>query len=737
KKSNVRSVSGFFVDSSNASRSDWRPIPAHANAPEPHKAHIVRGKPEHIWCYKSAEGTPLGYVYRFKTSDGGKVMFPLSWCRHNKTGAEEWRWMAFAVPRWLYGLDRLAAKPDSPVLIVEGEKCADAAAEQLPNFACISWPGGSKAANKADWSPLAGRDVIIWPDCDSQKNKAGEYLPFFEQPGMKAANQIAEILLAMGCCVRMLDIAQPGKKKSGWDIVDAISDGLTGNKLEKYVRDNSRVLPVQTTSGENNNCVDQCPTDEHYFSVPAIPGIDARDGTLNTRPLSELGNACRLYDLHKNNIRYIPEVSGFLIWTDGAWHWDLDGAAVRALAAKLPRIIYAEGLEHLQDAAAFAKWSRESQKARTIKASVSLFQDFQKVRMPLAHIDNDAYVVGICKGTRVIDLRTGLDKQATQQDYVTKTLAVDYIGDSQKATRWLEFLGQIFNEDVDLIDWVHRYCGYALTGETSEEIFNFCYGLGANGKSVFGGTLKYIFGDYARVIAAETITEYRRQAGAATPDLAELIGARLCLSSETEDGAALAESLIKLLVSGDTITVRKLYGTPFEFKPQFKLTILGNHKPIIRGVDYGIWRRVRLIPFVRIFKPEERDHALGQKLKNEAPHILAWMLEGCLAWQKLGLSDIPASIEAATDKYQSEQDLIGQWITESCQLILGAETLTGALYSSYKVWCTENGLKPASNVALGRKLAERGFVSQKSNGLRSWQGIALVPVGGDDIFDYV
>ncbi len=224
------------------SSSDWVATTPPKNPPEHHKAHIKRGLPEKIWCYRSESGAALGYVYLFKSSDGGKVTLPLSWCHNQKTGAVEWRWMAFPEPRWLYGLDRLAEKPRAPVLVVEGEKCADSAAGQLPHLACITWPGGSKAVGKADWSPLAGRDVIIWPDCDSQKNKAGAYLAFADQPGMAAGNKIADKLLAMNCRVWMLDIAQPGEKPSGWDIADAIDEGLAGEALRLYVRAHACLL---------------------------------------------------------------------------------------------------------------------------------------------------------------------------------------------------------------------------------------------------------------------------------------------------------------------------------------------------------------------------------------------------------------------------------------------------------------------------------------------------------------
>ena len=197
----------------------WSAIEPPVDAPPPHRAHIKRGFPERMWCYRSASGTPLGYMYRFKTSDGGKEVLPLSWCRHGESGAEEWRWMAFAEPRWLYGLDRLSDRPDAPVLVVEGEPCADVAAAELPGLVCVTWPGGCKAVDKSDWSPLAGRNVFIWPDCDSLRDKAGELLPESKQPGLMAATKIANTLVALGCRVWLVSIPPPGELKHGWDIV--------------------------------------------------------------------------------------------------------------------------------------------------------------------------------------------------------------------------------------------------------------------------------------------------------------------------------------------------------------------------------------------------------------------------------------------------------------------------------------------------------------------------------------
>lgn len=465
------------------------------------------------------------------------------------------------------------------------------------------------------------------------------------------------------------------------------------------------------------------------FTAPVLAAADVRDGTSKTRPLTEHGNALRLLDLHRERIRFVPEVSGWLMWR-GGWRWEPDGAGVRMAATALPDAIYREGIEHRADAAEhFARWARQSQSLRVAQATVQLLSDQVSIRASLTTIDADAMLLGYDNARSVIDLKTGVYRLASPADYITKSLNVSEVGDARKATRWLAFLDQVFEGDTELIGWIHRWMGYTLTGSTAEQILIFAYGLGANGKSVLGELLRWIMGDYARAIPVETLCESRRQAGGASPDIADLAGARLAMTTETEDGQALAESLIKALTAGDAISARPLYGKPFTFQPQFKLLMMGNHRPIVRGTDHGIWRRIRLVPFRKTFTAAERDPHLPDKLKAEAPHILAWMVDGCIAWQRMGLADVPRVVAAETSSYQGEQDLIGQWLADEITRDPASEATTKDLYASYRQWAIESGLKVASSVALGRRLGERGFRHVRSNGLTKWQGLAVKAKG--------
>lgn len=464
------------------------------------------------------------------------------------------------------------------------------------------------------------------------------------------------------------------------------------------------------------------------LKAPDLDVADVRDGTQTTRPLTEFGNAMRLIDHYGERLRYVPETTRWLVWGDCAWAWDNDGAAVRAEAAALHSAIYEEGkVFKAGDGVHFARWARTSQTERVIRGATKILSDQQAIRLPLATVDADAMLVGLASATQIVDLKIGRARAARPEDYVTKTLKVNSVGDSSKAARWHEFLGQVFENDQELIDWLWRWCGYLLSGSTVEQFLIFCYGAGANGKSIFAETLRYILGDYGRAVQVETFCESRRAAGGASPDLADLIGTRFVMSSETEDGQALAESLVKSLVSGDSMSARPLYGKPVQFQPQFKLMMLGNHKPNLRGNDDGIWRRFRLVPFNTTFGPDRRDPHLLEKLKAEAPHILAWMIEGCLEWQRRGLGDVPRVVKQQTAEYREEQDLFGNWLTECCVRSAALETSKKKLQMSYQSWARQNGLLPISPVSLGRKLSERGFRSRRSNGDTIWRGVGLKP----------
>ncbi|WP_028214607.1 DNA primase family protein [Paraburkholderia mimosarum] len=196
------------------------------------------------------------------------------------------------------------------------------------------------------------------------------------------------------------------------------------------------------------------------------------------------------------------------------------------------------------------------------------------------------------------------------------------------------------------------------------------------------------------------------------------------MSSEAEENSKFAQSRIKSLVAGDSMTVRANYGSPIEFTPVMKLIITGNHMPDNSGNDGGFDRRLRIIPFKKTFAPEERDPQLSAKLMQEAPHILAWMAKGCLEWRRRRLTDTPKVIEDATKSYKEEQDIIGQWISE-CTKSSAGDLSTKDAYDHYKAWVQDCGLRPITLRQFNKSLRNKGWTSRESNKKTFWFGFSL------------
>lgn len=465
---------------------------------------------------------------------------------------------------------------------------------------------------------------------------------------------------------------------------------------------------------------------------PPMPKADAlkclesawRYDSTRTERLTDVGNARRLVNLHGRELRYIPEFKKWLVWDGGRWLMDEDGEIMRR-AKDTATAIYIEarnaseaGDQGMADR--LASHAGKTQSANRIKAMIELAQSEPNIPVRSTELDQDNYLLGVTNG--VINLRTGALREPRQEDHMTKQAQVAYDPDAQ-APVFLAFLHRIMGGNQALVDFAQRAIGYSLTGDTGEQCLFFLYGSGANGKSTLLNALKELLGDYAMQCPAETLMV--KQGGGSVPnDIARLRGARFVATSETEDGRRFAESMIKQLTGQDTIAARFLFAEYFEFTPNFKIWLGANHKPVIRGDDYAIWRRIRLVPFTTTIPPEERDKNLPARLRDEYPGILAWAVQGCLEWQRKGLNP-PPEVLAATEEYKSEMDLIGKWIEECCLTTPHATAKASGLYGSYKRWVEDNGGFPLSSTKFGLKLGERGFAKEKS-GTVVYRGIGLL-----------
>lgn len=320
-----------------------------------------------------------------------------------------------------------------------------------------------------------------------------------------------------------------------------------------------------------------------------------------------------------------------------------------------------------------------------------------------------------------IELRTGLAREPRREDYITKCANAEPGGE---CPLWCDFLSQVTAGNQDLQAYLQRVAGYCMTGLTNEHVIFFIYGTGANGKSVFVNTLVGIWGDYAVTAPMETFVESK---GDRHPtELAHLRGARLVVAQETEQGRHWAEAKIKSLTGGERIPARFMRGDFFEFTPQFKIMICGNHKPSLRGVDEAIRRRFHLIPFTVTIAPDKRDLGLANKLKAEWNGILQWAVDGCLEWQRIGLSP-PAAVRDATAEYLTDEDSFSRWLDDCCVIGKWEWGIGDRLWKSWKEWAETNNEWSSTRKAFAGMMKSKGFEPSKSQEVRGYKGINLRP----------
>lgn len=328
--------------------------------------------------------------------------------------------------------------------------------------------------------------------------------------------------------------------------------------------------------------------------------------------------------------------------------------------------------------------------------------------------DRNPMLLGCKNG--VVELFTGNFRSGKPEDYIKTITPTEWKGIDITALTWERFLKEIFNNDTKLIDYIQRLFGYAITGKITEHRFPIFYGSGRNGKGTLLETISFLLGDLAGPVEAELLLDqYRaKQSGGPTSDIMALRGKRLVWASETKEGRSLNIGKLKWLTGADTRVGRPPFGKhQITYTPTDTLFLLTNHKPHVPANDYSTWQRIHLIPFNLSFVDEpkkdferQRDPDLLDKLKAEAPGILAWLVRGCLEWGYQGLNP-PESVKAATNDYRKDEDIIGHFISERCTLKDSAEIKASSLYKAYQKWCEEMGHRPINGTRFGRELKER------------------------------
>lgn len=421
--------------------------------------------------------------------------------------------------------------------------------------------------------------------------------------------------------------------------------------------------------------------------------------------------ALRFAERYGEKLRYVAAWGKWMHWTGSYWRsddtllgFDLARSACREAAAECNQRRHASLIAS----------------AKTVAAVERLAKADRRIAATVDQWDLDTFILNTPAG--IVDLRTAEIRKHDPSQHLTKMTAVGPGGD---CPLWRGHLEKVTAGDAELQQFMKRMLGYALTGSTIAHALFFMFGTGANGKSVVIDTAAGILGDYHQTAPIETFTASSTERH--PTELAALRGARLVTAVETEEGRRWAESRIKTLTGGDRISARFMRQDFFEFVPQFKLLIAGNHKPGLRSVDEAIRRRFNLIPFSVTIPAQDRIEGFGDQLKAEWPGILQWMIEGCLEWQRDGLN-APSAVVAATAAYLDAQDALSAWIEERCDVKADCEESRAFLYEDWSKWARAAGEHEGNRTRFFERLESRGFQQRKSGGTRKFSGLALKPL---------
>lgn len=457
-------------------------------------------------------------------------------------------------------------------------------------------------------------------------------------------------------------------------------------------------------------------------SASAVVGRNSKRVSVDWSKHGDVRNAAFFADSYVGELAYIPQQQRWMQWQNSRWEMCLNGEEVERAKEVCQALYFAAGAKLSEDPEKGQKYVREAVQAHLLprlKAMLDMAKSDPKLVAPASKLDEKPLLLGVRNG--VVDLRRKQLLPNEPDYFITRYCAADFDPNAQCPT-WLQFLDDVFIGDRATIDAVQLLLGYTLTGYSREEIMIFCVGFGANGKSIFGNVVSAIMGEYSRAAPASLLVARRSDDHGARNDLAMLDGARLVSINELQGGTHLDEQVVKQLAGREPISARFLHKEFFTYEPRFTPWVRTNHKPIVKGDDDGIWRRLVVLPFRRTFAPHERDPHLEGKLLKERDGILAWMVEGAHRYLREGLKLSPAMKREQT-QYRKASDMLGEFLDECTEAALGARVEQQPLFTSWQDWCKDNGVQPGSKKTFTERLNERGYPAQQSNGKRYYQGL--------------
>ncbi len=625
------------------------------------------------------------------TDEAGTLLFqavrydPKDFRQRRPDGNGGWIWNLDGVRKVIFKLSdvRWAITKQRPVIICEGEK-------DCLTLISKDWQATCNPMGAGKWEPgyteiLKHGDILITPDNDP----AGE-------------KHLAVVANALRGNVDRLRVLRLPKELNGCTVKDASDFFTAGGTIDQFqtlIDDAPDWTPTDTKDAQ-----DTAPA-EQPFRLPRS------DDDFSQAFLSARGNC----------LRFCPDLKTWLHFSPAhGWHRDETGVAYATLLEFARRLVIA-GLEEaktLEDPQPFVALLTRLKDRRRLDPALHLSTTDPRVVVRALDLDSRPEVIGCTNG--ILDVLTGKFTPFDREVLVTRRLAVAFDPDAQAPT-WERFLCEV-QPDPIMRAFLQRLLGSALFGAVRDHILPFHHGTGANGKSTALETVLDLFGGYGAKLTNSLV--YANRNGAPPYlELAGLFGARLSIGEENAQGGSLNEELLKAITGGDRVKGRFHHANFIEGPASYKVHLVGNHKPLIAGTDDGIWRRFVLIPWPVSIPPEQRDPLLRERITEEAPGLLNWLLQGCIAWNRDRLQ-IPEACRAITADFRQESDELADFITETMTRDPERYCLKGEAYDAYKRWAEGGGLRPKTKRQLSTALQERGFESGRTSATRdhSWIG---------------
>ncbi|TWT76203.1 hypothetical protein CA13_66940 [Planctomycetes bacterium CA13] len=446
---------------------------------------------------------------------------------------------------------------------------------------------------------------------------------------------------------------------------------------------------------------------------PQTIGEGSKDDTgdlLSESGRTDAANADRFIDRFATELLYIPPWRKWLTWDGARWHDD-DGIGVMQRAKRYGRNLWhklAEAAQHVDrdELGRIQTYVKSTNHRRRIEDFTCLAAVDERIVCVVDELNEDPNLLNVANGT--VDLSTGCLRAHNPADRITQLANVVY-DPTATCQKWIETLNLIFSDDAELIGYVQKLLGYSMTGDTGEHILPIAYGSGCNGKSTIWNVVTELLGDYAGLANDALLLGDKDNH---PTEKASLYQKRFMAISEPERGASLREARVKELTGDRTITARRMHEDFWSFDRTHTFWLSTNHLPRIDGIDDGIWRRVKLIPFLVDLRTKVKPIADFDRwlVTNEGPGILNWLVQGHLAYQREGLQE-PQTVVDATKEYRTESDPLGEFLAEYCVVEANAIAPAAELYRLY----SEEHKGRWSKTAFGRAMAER------FDKLRGWQ----------------